>query len=143
MSIKQLTIFVENKPGRLTEIFEILAEVNIDIRAVSVGDTKDFGILRLIVSDPEAAVKETKKREIAAFLTDVIAIGREDKPGVFAKALRLLSEGGIAVEYIYAAISKKPGTAYVILRVDDNERAADVLKNGGVELLSNNEVYGG
>ena len=140
--IKQLTIFVENQPGRLTEVFEILAGAGVDIRAVSVADTADFGLLRLIVDQPEKAVEVIERQGIALLLTDVIAIGRDDRPGAFAAALRLLSNAGVDVEYMYAAISRKAGMAHIILRVENWEQAAEILTNGGVELLSPEEVYG-
>ena len=142
MFIKQLTIFAENKPGRLTEIFEILASAGIDIRAVSVADSSDFGLLRLIVDQPEKAIEVMELNGIALTLTDVLAIGRDDRPGAFAASLRLLSDAGLDVEYIYAAISRKPGAAHVIIRAKDCRRAGEILRAGGVELLSPEEVYG-
>ena len=142
MFIKQLTIFVENTPGRLTEIFEILAEEGIDIRAVSVADTADFGLMRLIVDKPDAARDIMRKNDIAVSLTDVIAIGSPDKPGAFAKALRVLSDAGMDIEYMYAAISRSSGTANVIMRIEDGRKAVVALEAAGVRLLSPGDVYG-
>lgn len=106
MQIKQLSIFVENKAGRLAEITAVLAEANVDIRAISIADTSDFGILRLIVDHPDEAVEALKKAGMTVSLTSVIAIGIHDRPGEFAKAMRILADEHIAIEYMYAFISR-------------------------------------
>jgi hypothetical protein len=142
MQIQQLSIFVENKNGRLAEITEALAAAGIDIRAVSIADTSDFGILRLIVDKPQQAVEALRGNGMTVSLTSVIAVGIEDQPGEFAKAMRVLAEEHIAIEYMYAFISRDQGKASVILRVDDNDQAADALKRHGVPLLSAEEVQG-
>lgn len=126
MKIQQLSIFVENKSGRLAEITEALAQSDIDIRAMSVADTSDFGILRLIVDKPEEAVVAFREAGMTVSLTSVIAIGVHDKPGEFAKAVRLLADNDIDVEYIYAFISREKGKAFVILRVNDEDRAIEI-----------------
>lgn len=142
MKIQQLSIFVENKSGRLAEITEALAQSNIDIRAMSVADTSDFGILRLIVDKPEEAVVAFREAGMTVSLTSVIAIGVNDKPGEFAKAVRLLADNGIDVEYIYAFISREKGKAFVILRVNDEDRAIDLLSASGFTLLTAEEIHG-
>ncbi|MDR0986575.1 MAG: acetolactate synthase [Ruminococcus sp.] len=129
MLIKQLSVFVENKKGRLSAITDILRQGGIDIRALSVADTKDFGILRLIVNDVQKAYAALKAGDCLVSLTDVIAVSIEDKPGGLADAMDLLSDAGISVEYMYAFISKSAGAASVILRVDDNQKAIDVLSS--------------
>ncbi|MEG0615274.1 MAG: ACT domain-containing protein [Oscillospiraceae bacterium] len=142
MSIKQLSIFVENKPGRLCAITKLLEENKIDIRALSIADTRDFGILRLIVSDPEKAVESLKAADCTVSLTSVIAIGINDKPGGLAGAMQILYENNISVEYMYAFISNKTeDTAYVILRVNNNDRAIDALKENGVVILTSDDIY--
>ena len=135
MKIQQLSIFVENKSGRLAEITEALAQSDIDIRAMSVADTSDFGILRLIVDKPEEAVVAFREAGMTVSLTSVIAIGVHDKPGEFAKAVRLLADNDIDVEYIYAFISREKGKAFVILRVNDEDRAIDLLSKSGFTCL--------
>ncbi|MDR0903744.1 MAG: acetolactate synthase [Ruminococcus sp.] len=127
MLIKQLSVFVENKKGRLSAITDILRQGGIDIRALSVADTKDFGILRLIVNDVDKAYAALKGGDCLVSLTDVIAVQIKDKPGGLADAMDLLTEAGISVEYMYAFISKSEGAASVILRVDDNQKAINVL----------------
>ena len=142
MKIQQLSIFVENKSGRLAEITEALAQSDIDIRAMSVADTSDFGILRLIVDKPEEAVVAFREAGMTVSLTSVIAIGVHDKPGEFAKAVRLLAGNDIDVEYIYAFISREKGKAFVILRVNDEDRAIDLLSKSGFTLLTAEEIHG-
>ena len=142
MQIQQLSIFVENKSGRLAEITETLAAVNVDIRAISVADTSDFGLLRLIVVRPQEAVEALKKANLTVSLTSVIAVGINDKPGEFAKAMRVLADNHISVEYMYAFISRDKGKAYVILRVEDSEKATKALSENSIALLSAEEIYG-
>jgi hypothetical protein len=139
MLIKQLSIFVENKKGRLSAITDLLRKSGIDIRALSVADTKDFGILRLIVNDVEKAYSALKGGDCLVSLTDVIAVQIEDKPGGLADAMDLLYSAEISVEYMYAFISKCAGVASVILRVDDNKKAVDVL-SAKFKLLTQAEI---
>ena len=133
---------MENKAGRLAEITTLLAEAGVDIRALSVADTNDFGILRLIVNDPDKAEEMLKEHGYTVALTKVLAIGIHDQPGGLAAPMKTLFEYHISVEYMYAFISKSVDTAYVILRVEDNERAAQVLQESGVKLVPEDEVYG-
>lgn len=141
MQIKQLSVFVENKPGRLAEITETLAEAQVDIRAISVADTSDFGILRVIVDKPDAAVAALKDHGMTVSLTDVIAVGIEDEPGSFAKSVRVLANCGIGIEYMYAFVSRDRGKAYIIIRVDDGKQAAEVLTKSGAHILSPADLY--
>ena len=142
MQIQQLSIFVEIKSGRLAEISELIGQAGVDIRAISVADTSDFGILRLIVDKPKEAVEVLRAAHLTVSLTSVIAIGVDDRPGEFAKVLRLLADGGIGVEYMYAFLSRDQGRAYVILRVSESERAMDLLREAGVTLLTAEEIAG-
>ena len=141
MLIKQISVFVENKSGRLAEITTTLAENGIDIRALSIADTTDFGILRLIVNKPDAAEKVLKAAGMTVSLTNVIAIGIPDAPGAFAKAMRVLSDTGIGIEYMYAFISRDEGRACVLLRVTDNDEAIAVLKKNDIEIFEEDKVY--
>lgn len=142
MQIQQLSVFVENKSGRLAEITEILASANIDIRAISVADTSDFGILRLIVNKPDEAVKVLKNAGVSVSLTNVIAMGIDDKPGEFAKAMRILADSAVDVEYMYAFISRESGKAFVILRVNESEKAIDILSKNKISILTAKQIYG-
>ena len=141
MLIKQLSIFVENKAGRLAEITDIIARAGIDIRALSIADTTNFGILRLIVDKPDEAEKALKDAGLTVSLTDVIAIGIPDQPGGFASAMKCLADAGMGVEYMYAFVSRDKGRAYVILRVNDDKKAIEALQKGGVEILTSERVY--
>lgn len=141
MLIKQLSVFVENKPGRLAEITEALADNKVDIRALSIADTTDFGILRLIVNEPLVAEKALKDAGFTVSLTDVIAIGVSNKPGGLAKALKVMFDNHIPVEYMYAFISKQEATAYVILRVEDNKKAIEILNSNSFKVLCSSELF--
>lgn len=141
MFIKQLSIFVENKPGRLSAITKLLGDNKIDIRAMSIADTRDFGILRLIVNDPDKALEVMKAEGLSVTLTNVIAIGVTDKPGGLAKAVNVLYENNISVEYMYAFISKTENIAYVILRVENNDVASTALAEAGIPMLTAQDIY--
>lgn len=136
MQIQQLSVFIENKPGRLAEITEVLAGAQVDIRAISVADTSDFGILRVIVDKPQAAVDALKAHGMTVSLTNVIAVGIDDTTGSFAKVVRLLSDEGFDLEYMYAFISRDKGKAFVIIRVDQGQQAAETLQAKGWEILT-------
>ena len=142
MQIQQLSIFVENKSGRLAEITETIGKANVDIRAISVADTSDFGILRLIVDKPKEAVEVLRAAGLTVSLTSVIAIGIDDQPGEFAKAMRVLADGNIGVEYMYAFISRDKGKAFVILRVLETDKAVAGLEQNGNTLLTAEDIYG-
>ena len=141
MQIQQLSVFIENKPGRMAEVTEVLAEANIDIRAISVADTRDFGILRVIVDKPKEAVEALKAHGMTVTLTKVIAVGIDDKPGAFSKAVRLLSNEGFDVEYMYAFLGgKNADHAYMIFRVADPEKAAAALAARGIHVVDQEEI---
>lgn len=141
MSIKQLSVFVENKPGRLAEVTTVLHRNNIDIRALSLADTTDFGILRLIVNEPDKAYEVLKEAGLTVSLTNVMAIGVKDQPGGLSVALNALNEEGVSVEYMYAFIGRKENTAFVILRADNSEKAVDVITKAGIDVLSSKEIF--
>ncbi|HHZ06677.1 MAG TPA: acetolactate synthase [Clostridiales bacterium] len=141
MKIQQLSIFVENKCGRLQEITQALEEEKINIRAMSVADTSDFGILRLIVDNPEKAVDSFRSHGMTLSLTSVIGIGISDEPGAFARAVKILSEANIGIEYLYDYNSRQIGKACIILRVDDEDRAIEVLEKNGIKMLTAKDVY--
>ncbi len=141
MYIKQLSVFVENKAGRLAEITTIIAEAGIDIRALSIADTTDFGILRLVVDKPYEAEKTLKEKGLTVSLTDVIAVGIPDKTGGFAETICAIADKDVGVEYMYAYISRDNNRAYLIMRVLDNEKAIAALVAKGCEILNENGVY--
>lgn len=141
MIIKQLSVFVENQPGRLAEITDALYQKDIDIRALSIADTTNFGILRLIVNHPSRAESVLKEQGFTVSQTDVIGIGVEDRPGGLSAALDILRDADITVEYMYAFVSKAEKTAFVILRVEDNDMAIRVLEEKGVTILNGSDIY--
>lgn len=141
MIVKQLSAFVENKPGRLYEITDILSKNQVDIRALSISDTTNFGILRLIVNNPDAAEKVLKAAGFTVSQTEVLAVGIQDQPGGLAWPMKVLHEAGIAVEYMYAFISRDVQSAYVILRVENNQQAAEILTQKGIHLLDSKQIY--
>lgn len=140
MELYQVSVFVENKAGRLAEITEVLSENSINMRALSIADTTDFGILRIIVNDPQATERILTESGFTVTLTRVIGIQVPDRPGGLSSVLRLLSDAGISVEYLYAFIEKTADKASVILRVDDDVKAKDVLSENGIELI-NEEAF--
>ena len=140
MIINQISIFVENKRGRLAEITKVLQDNSIDIRALCIADTKDFGILRIIVDNPDKAVEVLKEDGFTVSLTKVIGIGIDDTPGGLHAAMAELDKEEISVEYMYAFLSRSEKTAYVILRVEDNEKAIEVLINKGFKVMSSKEI---
>ena len=140
MFIKQLSVFMENKAGRMAEISRILASGGVNIRALSVADTTGFGILRLIVDDPEKAERVCRAAGLTTALTDAIAISMADRPGGFADVMETVAEAQISVEYMYAFVSRKKDSAFVILRVDDNGKAVELMKNGGFSVLQEAEI---
>ena len=141
MYIDQISIFVENRLGRLAEITGIINASGIDIRALSIADTADFGILRLIVSDPQRAADALRGEGAAVSVTKVIAVRLDDHPGALHNVLSLLSDNGISVEYAYAFITRKEDDAYVILRIENLDEAAALLARSGIGLLPASEVY--
>ena len=131
MITKQISVFVENTKGRLAEITDVLAKNNINICALSIADTTNFGILRIIVNDPDLAEKALREHGFTVSITSVITLKLTDKPGELAKALALLAENSIEVEYIYAYITKEDSDAYIVLRIERDKEAVEILKNAG------------
>ncbi len=140
MSLKQLTVFVENKKGALVDITSILATHNINIRALSIADTQDFGILRLIVNDNDTAVKTLTDAGYLIKMTDVVGVKIGDAPGKLSKALEVLDAAHINMEYIYAFMTRTEKHAYVVLRVEDNAAAETALEAAGFHLITDADV---
>lgn len=140
MSLNQLTVFVENKQGAIVDITEALAAANVDIRALSIADTEDFGILRLIVNDNDAACATLKDHGYLIKNTDVVGVKIGDAPGKLSKALRVLDEAHINVEYLYAFLARTEKHAYVVLRVADNAAAEKALTYAGFHMITDKDV---
>lgn len=140
MSVKQISVFIENKTGKLAEATRFIADHNINLRALSIADTQDFGILRIICDDPDAANKALQNGGYITTTTEVLAASISDKPGSLATILEVLSEAKVVVEYTYAFLSSKTG-AYMIFRVDDNQCAAAALAGAGIKTANQNDLF--
>lgn len=139
--IKQISVFVENKSGRLSDILNVIGKNGIDISALSIADTTDFGIVRMIVNDPDKAAEILKSNNLVVKVTDVIALAVADKLGGLAGEIEKLKNAGISIEYMYAFIGKSDKGALVIVRVENPEKALEVLKDENVTVVSPEEVY--
>ena len=138
--LKQLTIFVENKQGSLVDITDTLAEKNVNLRALSIADTQDFGLLRLIVNDNDAAVSALADKGYVLKVTEVVGVKIGDQPGKLSKALSVLAQAGVNVEYLYAFMARTEKHAYVVLRVEDNAVAEAALTGAGFKMISEADI---
>lgn len=127
MLVKQMSVFVENTTGRLSDLTGVLAENNIDIIACTIADTVDFGILRCIVQDPEKATKTLKEHGFTASITEVVSVSIDDTPGGLDSVLRKLAAADISVDYIYSTIRSEEGKAIIIMKVADPQKAIEIL----------------
>ena len=139
MIIPQLSVFLENKSGRLTEVLEVLGKENIRITALSIADTSEFGILRLIVPDPEKAKILLKEQHFTVNISEVISVSAPNEAKYYAKVLKILSDLDISVEYTYAF--SHGSKSIIILRCSNNEQAINALKEHEMELLNASELY--
>ena len=140
MAIKQLTVFIQNKKGTVVSVTEILAKNDINLRALSIAETQDFGILRLIVSDEAKAEKVLRENGYLIKVIDVVGVKIGDAPGKLTAALDVLDKANINVEYLYAFMARTEKHAYVVLRVEDNEEAESVLISAGFKMISEADI---
>jgi len=140
MTLKQISVFLENKKGRLAEVTKLIASEKINIRALSLADTTDFGVLRLIVNDPDRCFAVLKEHSFVAQQTDVIAVEVLDKPGGLQQILDVFDENNINIEYMYAFVEKKTDNAIVIFRIDQPARAIDALERNKITVLSSETI---
>ncbi len=141
MKVKQISVFLENEAGRLADVTRSLGRNAINIRALSIADTSDFGILRLIVDKPQEAVHVLKDRGFMVSETEVIAVDIPDRPGGLADVLEILGREGINIEYLYAFIGSVSEKALVIFRVENCEEAMKILRENNIHVLDGKEVY--
>lgn len=141
MPVKQISVFLENKIGRLAEITKVLGERGINIRALAIADTTEFGILRMIVDRPDDTLEALEERDFAVRETNVIVLRVSDKPGGLARILSVLKESSLNVEYLYAFVKQSGEDAFVVFRIEDTEEALKELKEAGVQTLEADQVY--
>jgi len=141
MKVEQISVFLENKPGPLAEVTRILGEGGINIRALSLADTKDFGILRLIVNDNEKAKDILGRKGFTVRKTEVVAVEVPDRPGGLAEIMEILSTANVNVEYLYAFVQQSGANAIIIFRFDDTDRAITILSEKKVRIMEGKKVY--
>ena len=140
MLLKQISVFAENRPGAIRDITGVLSEADVNIRAISIADTTDFGVVRLIVDKRKEALSALRENGMTVKESDVIALAVDDAPGSLHKALSALSECSIMVEYSYGFVSPIGGSATIILKCDDQENALNCLSSKGFKLLTAEEI---
>ena len=138
--VRQISVFVENKPNMLAPAMKLLKKSKINIRAMAIADTKDFGILRLIVNDTDKTVEILKEASYAVAVTDIVAISIPDTPGQLSRVLDILGDSGVNLEYLYAFIGRTDKSVSFVLRVDDNENASNALNDAGIIQLTENDI---
>lgn len=141
MIVEQISVFIENKEGRLLEVADVLAKNNIDISALSLADTEEYGVLRMIVSDPYKAKEVLLKTGVICKVTDVLAVSISDEPGGFATSLKNITDSGISIKYMYACVSHKKGKALMILSVSDLQKAEAIIKKNMGDIENPSEIY--
>jgi len=141
MKVKQISVFLENRKGRMLDTLKVLEKAKINIRALSLADSSDYGILRLIVSDADNAKKALEKNKFTVKESEIIAVSVEDKPGGLSHILELLDTAGVNVEYLYAFVEKKDNKAVVVLKTEDLDTGINILKHAKVNILTAKEVY--
>lgn len=142
MKIKQLSIFLENRKGRMRKALDVLEKGGVNIRALSIADTSDFGILRLIVPDPEGTKKLLEDNNFLVKIGEVIAVRMEDEPGSLGKILGILDDNDINLEYLYAFVEETENRAIVLLHPENVDEGIKALQDGGAEVISSEEIYG-
>lgn len=140
MAIKQLTVFVQNEKGTVASVTEILANNNINLRALSIAETEDFGILRLIVNDTKKAEQVLLEAGYLIKTINVVGVKIGDAPGKLTSALKALDDASINIEYMYAFMARTERHAYVVLRVEENEEAEAILQNAGLRLITDSDI---
>ena len=140
MAIKQLTVFVQNKKGTVVSVTDILSKNNVNLRALSIAETQDFGILRLIVNDEKTAEAVLLENGYLIKVIDVLGVKIGDEPGKLTAALDVLDRADINVEYLYAFMARTEKHAYVVLRVEDNTAAEDALANAGFKMITEADI---
>ncbi len=140
MKITQISVFLENKKGRLLDVTVLLGKNKINIRALTIAESKEFGVIRLVVDRPQAAVRALKAGGFVAEMTDIVAIEVEDRPGGLAGILKVLFEAGINIEYMYGFVEKFTERALLVMRFSDPDKAIAVLKKAKVKIINKKDI---
>ncbi len=141
MLIKQISVFVENRKGRLYSLAKTLSDQSIDLKALSISDTAEFGILRCIVNDPQKALQIVKEAGFTASMTEVLGIEVDDQPGGLTSVLKILQDNEIGIEYLYSFVGTSSDNAIIIFHVNETEKAFEKLKDSGLKMLTEDMIY--
>ncbi len=141
MLVEQISVFIENKKGRLSEIAEVLAQNNIDISALSLADTDEYGVLRMIVTDPHKAKEALAEHGVIGKVTTVLAVAIEDRPGGFCEALSTLTDNHVEIKYMYACVSHEKGKALMILSVENPKAAEELISKSNENITNPSSIY--
>jgi hypothetical protein len=136
MKVKQISVFLENTTGRLAEVTKTIANAGINLRAISIADTADFGILRIVVDKPDEGMKVLKEAEFTAKLTDVIGIILDDKPGGLMKVMDIFNRDGVNIEYLYSSLINEKGSVVIIFKVEDIDHGLEIVEKAGLEAIA-------
>ena len=139
-NVRQISVFVDNKPNQLAGVMKLIKDSRINVRALSLADTKDFGILRMIVNDTDKAVETLKSASYAVTVTEIVAISIPDSPGQLSRVLDILGSRNVNLEYLYAFLGKSDRAASFVIRVDDNDNASAALTDSGIIQLTENDI---
>ncbi|MDD2688780.1 MAG: ACT domain-containing protein [Candidatus Omnitrophica bacterium] len=140
MKITQISVFLENRKGRLYGVCSLLGKNRINIRALTIAETQDFGILRMVVDKPEETLKILKKSGFVVHLTDIVAVEVEDKPGGLAGILKILFDNNLNVEYVYGFLEKFSDNALLVMRFEEPDRAIEILKKKKIRVVGKEEI---
>ena len=140
MKITQISIFLENKKGRLYDAVRILGEKGIDIKTLTIAENEDFGVLRMIVDQPQQALEVLKSHDFVASITDIVAVEVDDHPGGLAKVLKVLDENKVNIEYMYAFVEKCADKAILVFRFDDLDKAITILTKNGIRVVGKKDI---
>ena len=141
MLIKQISVFLENKPGRMNRVTQLLRDASIDLKAATIADTEEFGILRIIVAEPEKALAVLKENDFFARTTNVLAVVVDDTPGGLNQVLEVFAQKNISVEYLYSMVQAGPKGAVIIVRVKDSHHAVELLQGSNITIIPGEELF--
>ncbi|MBD3239588.1 MAG: ACT domain-containing protein [Chitinivibrionales bacterium] len=140
MKVTQISLFLENRKGRLAEVCSLLGETGVNIRALTIAETDEFGVLRMVVDNPDKALQTLRANNFVASVTDIVAIEVGDRPGGLAAVLKTLNENDLNIEYMYGFVEKKSDNALMVFRFDEPDRAIEVLQGAGLSVVGKSDI---